>query len=84
MQADTSEIRWPARARCDATDCARRRIWESRCGEYRVIEARSLFGLPTVYWALVRREAPLRGWDPISRHRRRQRALEACRRHKAE
>jgi hypothetical protein len=66
------------RARVQLTDCARRRIWLSRCGEYRVVESRSLFGLPTVYYAQIQQGGC---WDVLSRHRKRGRAERACRAH---
>lgn len=56
----------------DVTDTDRRRIWTSRCGQYRLVENRSLFGLPTVWHAQVRvQESWGWCWDLLGRHRTR-------------
>jgi len=64
--------------RRDTTLCAKRRHWYSRDKRYRVTESRSLFGLPTIYYALVLDGAC---WSIISRHRTREAAQEACEQH---
>lgn len=40
------------RARREVNQCATRRIWRSRDGGYRVVESKSLYGLPTVFYAM--------------------------------
>lgn len=66
----------------DVTDTDRRRIWTSRCGQYRIVENRSLFGLPTVWHAQVRvQESWGWCWDLLGRHRTRKAAERRIRQH---
>ncbi len=66
----------------DVTDTDRRRIWTSRCGQYRIVENRSLFGLPTVWHAQVRvQESWGWCWDLLGRHRTRKAAEKTIRKH---
>lgn len=77
-QADPVEF--PRRPRRETTETSRRRIWPSRCGRFRVVEARSLYGLSTVFYAMERVDLPACTWDILSRHRKRRPALAACQR----
>lgn len=64
---------------------ARKRIWESLCGRYRVVEAVSLYGgLPTIWYAMYRCDLPACTWDIISQHRAGTPAAESCRKHAQE
>jgi len=78
-RAMQDEIKFSRRGRRERTDCAERMIWLSRCGRYRIVRSRYLYGrLPEVYYAQV-----LDGgcWDVISQHRKRLPAEAACRKH---
>lgn len=68
------------------TPIGRARIWQSKCGRYRVRESKPA-GLATLYYAqVIRREMGVIGgmrastvyWDIISQHRSRRAALLAC------
>lgn len=66
------------------SDLFRHRIWESRCGHYRVVESKWLGSChyPTRYYACVLIDTatgPI--WDMISRHRKRGPAVEAAEKH---
>jgi len=74
-------LTFPKRCRKQTTITARKRIWESRCGRYRVVEAVSLYGLPTIWYAM-RLDGTC--WDIVSQHRKGDTALEACRKHAKE
>lgn len=66
-----ANLTWLKTAVHRKTDLARERIWRSRCGQYRVVEAVSVFsGLPIVYYAEVRRrtEDGREAWDVLSKH----------------
>ena len=71
-------IQWKAMPRTEVTITAKRRIWESHCGQYRVVNSRSLYGLPDVFYAM-RRMAP-NSWVIIRRHRKRRPAFRTCER----
>jgi hypothetical protein len=75
-------MRWRKRAKVEIRNGFRRRVWSTPDGPYRVVESRCLYGgqdrYGTVYYSLVLRG---NGWDIISRHRKRVRALKACERH---
>jgi hypothetical protein len=73
-----TQVQWKARPRTEVTEVARRRIWESRCGQYRVVNSRSLYGLPDVFYAM-RRMGPS-SWAIIRRHRKRRPAFLSCER----
>jgi len=81
-----SELVFPGRPVVQVSCVARFRVWESRCGRYRVVHAHVTLGedlprgrrWPDRYTAQQRDEA---GWRVLSRHRKRTRALAACRRH---
>ena len=76
------------RARTETTIAARRRIWESRCGRFRVVHSRCLFGprkgpqaIGDRWYALAAERVDGRVvWSLISRHRKRVPAFDACRR----
>ncbi len=71
---------FPKRARIETNDCARRRIWTARDRSVRVVESRSLFGLPTVYYVQPLQYAddgtPV--WGLASTHRKRIAAFRAA------
>ena len=85
-------IEFRKRAKRETTLSAERSIWETWCGSYRVVFSRSRFGprkgrqaIADEYRAEVRRKINGRWcWAVISRHKRRERALEACRKINAE
>lgn len=69
-------VRFGRRAKVQITAVARRRIFQSEDGQYRVVENRYLVGrLPTVWHAMIRRrEAWGWCWDLLGRHRTRRAA----------
>lgn len=69
-------LSWSKRARRDQTLTAKRRTWRSACGRYLVQESNSLFGLPTVYYAI-----DVFGPTLLGRHRRRSGAEKRCQHH---
>ncbi|GAG46208.1 unnamed protein product [marine sediment metagenome] len=86
-------IEFKTRARKDVNCTSDRRIWQSRCGRYRIVESRSHFHelvrqrngktvrrrLPTVYYAM--RACAINGrivWDVLSKHHKRETAQAAC------
>jgi len=78
-------IEFRKRPRIELTDAARRRIWLSAGGLYRVVESRCRYGprkgpqaIPVVFYAQV---ASRWGWEVISRHRGRGPAEAACQSH---
>jgi len=71
------------RARVEQNAAARRRIWRSRDNRYRVVESKSLYGLPTTYYAMVYVGLDACQWDVISKHRKKARAVRACEQHAA-
>jgi len=81
-------IEFKKRAKKETTPAAERRIWESWCGNYRVVFSRCRFGprkgraaIRDEYRAEVRQQIDGRWcWAVISRHKKRERALEACKR----
>lgn len=79
-------LAWRA-PRSRVTVTSKCRVWQSVDGRYRVVRARSLFGLPTVYYAL--RLTTVNGrdcWLPIEwsakaglvKHRKKGPAFKAC------
>ncbi len=75
-------LTFPKRARRDQTVTSRRRIWLSRCGRYRIVFARCLFGprrgsqaIHDVWRAEVRDQW---GWALLSGHRKWEPAFRAC------
>ena len=81
-QSSMTRVEFRRRARREITETSRRRVWESVCGRYRIVEAVSLFGLPTVYYAQRRVDLPTCTWDLLvpGRHRKRGPAEASCRR----
>jgi len=78
-------LKFKQRAEVVTDDVARRRIWQSRCGRYRVVHSQCVLGprngpdaVPDVWYALVRQAGQ---WRLISRHRRRGPAERACLKH---
>jgi len=74
---------WPRRARVDVHNDHRRRIWQSRCGRFRVVESRCLLGANTyaVHYYALRLEILPDGrpfWAKLSDHRKKARAFAAC------
>lgn len=67
-------IEWKKKAKKQNLETADRRVWESRCGEYKIEEHKSTVGLPTRYLALAKQEW---GWAIISYHRKRATATQA-------
>lgn len=67
-------IDWKKRAKKLNMETADRRVWESRCGQYKIEEIKSTFGLSTRYLALAKRDW---GWEVVSRHRKRKPAMQA-------
>ena len=63
-------LEFVSRAAVELSEFYRRRIWRSRCGRYRVSEFVSRLETRTVFYA-ERRRTDGRGWDVISRHRKR-------------
>ena len=72
-------LAWKTRPRQEQTIAARRSIWESRDGRFRVVRSQSLFGLPTVFYSCCRGVAG--EWAILGRHRKRGPALARCRRY---
>lgn len=81
-------IRWK-RPRTEVTVAARRRVWESRCGRFRVIRSHCRYGprkgpkaIVDRFYALRLEQIAGRGkpgvWTIISIHRVRHRAMQAC------
>jgi hypothetical protein len=77
---------WKQRAVVVTGPTHRRRIWLSRCGWYRVVHSRCLYGprkgkqaIPDVFYAMKFVVTSGRScWEVISQHRRRERAVLAC------
>ncbi len=73
------------RPKSELTIAARRRIWQSADGTYRVVHARPLVGgLADIWYAMIRTPVPAPWrwcWDVLSRHRRRRAAFAAVERH---
>ena len=69
---------WKKRCRKDQTMSADRKIWETRCGKYRLIFSHIRYGegiLPDVWYAL---ELDNGYWEIISKHRKKNTAQKAC------
>ena len=69
-------MEFPKRPRIELTMTARRRIWRSKCGRFRVIESISLYGLPTVWY--VMKIDLYDSWSIASRHRKKSAAFKAA------
>jgi len=78
----TSKLRWNPPSR-EITETGFRKIWQTQCGQYRVVEIQPIGGLRRQWYALVREQANSQArWvfvDPLHRHyRNRQSAKRAC------
>ena len=76
-------IEWRKRRSRQLGDAAEYWITQSACRRYRVVEARSLYGLPRVYRAMRWEEittprGPRGSWSIISTHRKPGPAKAAC------
>lgn len=71
------DLEWK-RGVSSTTDTAERMTWISRCGRYRVTRSRSLYGLPTTFYA-ERSSGDSWEWFNRIRHRSRTAAERACR-----
>lgn len=84
--APAGGLLWKQRAVVVTGPTHRRRIWESRCGWYRVVHSRCLYGprrgkqaIPDVFYAMKLVVTSGRTcWEVISRHRQRGTAVRAC------
>lgn len=73
-------LRFVKQWRKDETDTAKRKIWTSRCGGYRIVESVSLFKLPTAVYAMfLSKINGLWSWEIVSKHRSKRQAFLACR-----
>jgi hypothetical protein len=69
---------WEKECQKDQTVCADRKIWETKCGKYRVIFSHIRYGegiLPDQWYAM---ELNNKNWDVISKHRKKTAAQKAC------
>lgn len=73
----TMTLQFANRGRRLDTLAARRTVWPTKCGQYR-IEKSEIAGMPTVWRACVQIGA---GWTMLSRHRSRAAAVKACEQH---
>jgi len=79
-----NSLTWPRRARVEIRAEHRRRIWQSRCGRFRVVESRCLLGGEHTYavrYYALRLEILADGrpfWEKLSDHRKRACAFAAC------
>ena len=86
--SSASALTWQKRARVVVGPTHRRRIWESRCGRYRVVHSRCLYGprkgpqaIPDTWYAV--KLVVVSGnvcWEVVSRHRKRGPAVRSCER----
>jgi hypothetical protein len=72
-------IDWKKRCKRQDTILSKRRVWESKCGIYKVEESDIQYGkressIPIYYRAMVKRDW---GWEIISFHRKRKPATKA-------
>jgi hypothetical protein len=74
---------WKKRCRKDSTVTSDRKIWETKCGRYKVVFSQVRFGrgpngIPDTYYAIERGES----WESIiSKHRKKNPAMKACEKH---
>jgi hypothetical protein len=77
-------LEWKKRCVKDQTMAADRKIWETKCGRFRVIFSHIRYGggaLPDTYLAMRLEHIenlPEPSWSIISRHKKREKAMEAC------
>ena len=80
MSKTPEKLDWKQRCRKDETIVAKRRIWETKCGRYKVIHSVPKFKELSIVWYAIERLS--NGNEKlISRHRVEQRAYDACHRH---
>jgi hypothetical protein len=74
-------LNWPKRCRKEKW-YFERRIWESRCGRYRVVHSHCPYGTEMAdrWYAMVYDFADAM-WDRLSTHRKREPAFKACESH---
>lgn len=72
-------LQFPKRPRIVNSDVARRRIWQSKCGKWRIVHAAYHYTLPDS-WNVTRYNLMYGCWDIISRHRVKRAAFEAAQR----
>lgn len=84
MSSKLPVIQWKKRSKTDQTLVSDRRIWESRCGLYRVIFSQIRYGrnlgknsIPDTYYAMIRKTKE-DYFNIISKHRKKNPAFEAC------
>ena len=80
-------LEFKSRCRNERSLVSERKIWESRCGRYRIVHSRCLFGrrakksqrIPDVFYAEIQRECfeGHNGWHLVSKHRTTAAALRA-------
>jgi hypothetical protein len=72
-------LEWKKRCRRDQTIASDRKIWESRCGLYRVVLSHIRYGGGVLadYFYAQEFEEP-RSWQNISHHRKKEPAFRAC------
>jgi len=76
-------LNWKSRCRKDQTAAADRKIWETKCGRYRVVFSHIRYGnvLSDKWYAEYRVG---NGWGIISKHIKKHTAMKACEnRHRA-
>ena len=79
-------LTFPKRPRRDQTIAADRKLWTSKCRQYRVAFSRCRYGphdergIPDVCYA-QHFDKEFGVWDVLSRHRSRNAAAKACQRH---
>ena len=79
-------LTFPKRPRRDQTIAADRKLWTSKCRQYRVAFSRCRYGphdergIPDVCYA-QHFDQEFGVWDVLSRHRSRNAAAKACQRH---
>ncbi len=67
---------FPARARVEKTDVGQRRIFESRCGRYRIVETRFSCTKLVAQWRAMKRDAL--GWTNVEGFRTFHRKYVTC------
>ena len=76
-------LEWKKRCRKDSTIISDRKIWETKCGMYKVVFSQIRFGkgpdgIPDTYYAICMDED---GEKIISKHRKKGPAEKACEKH---
>lgn len=78
-------LNWKKRAKRDDRNSFKRRVWDTKCGLYRVVESKHKY-FATRYYAmkLVEQLDDWPNWDIISYHRKKETAMAACEKHAEE